>query len=264
MVGQPQLAKPGSTSSMQAAVDQLHLEKRREEEEELVKKSDSGLRTPPSRPLTPPPVAATEAQLPYNITPKTTPNLVALATSTPEVASAPQLQPTDLRTQETVQREEQELDQEVSAVTTTMNDSLLQNLESPAASSIGRVMRRIASSQSTTAQSAPSPISSSLNLSLSPEARREIGAAFNQMKEAVRKDSTTTTASGDSTQTELNPPVHLSGRPASTTAGPTAATPSRVDSATQEVRGPVKQVASSSPCRSSTKLIECHSRTSTT
>ena len=61
------------------------------------------------------------------------------------------------------------------------------------------------------------------------------------MKEAVRKDSTTTTASGDSTQT-LNPPVHLSGRPASTTAGPTAATPSRVDSATQEVRAPAKQV----------------------
>ena len=98
----------------------------------------------------------------------------------------------------------------------------------------------MASSQSTTAQSAPSPIPSSLNLSFSPDARREIGAAFNQMKEVVRKDSTTTTASGDSTQT-LVPPVHISGQPASTTAGPTVATSSETDSATQEVRNPVKQ-----------------------
>ena len=147
------------------------MEKRREEEEEMVKKSDSGLRTPPSRSLSPLPVAATEAQLPYNITPKTASNLVALATSTPEVTTAPQLQPTDLRTQETVQREEHVLDAEVSGVTTTMNDSLLQNLKSPAASRIGRVMRRIASSQSTTAQAVPSPIPSLVNLSFSADAR---------------------------------------------------------------------------------------------
>ena len=206
------LAAPGSTSSQQAAVEQLQLEKKRLEAEKEVQESGSGYRSPPSRPLSPPTTKITRAATPYNITPATKSQLRALATSTPEVTSCSLTldQEEGQNAAQVTAGASSELGTVQAGTVTTHDDSLARSMESPAASSIGRMMQRVASSQSTTGQLVPSPIPSSLNLSFSPDTRRELGAAFSQLKEAVRKDSTMTTASGDSTQT-LDPPVHVSG-----------------------------------------------------
>ena len=183
-----QLAVAGSTSSQSLARQEVDAEKARRQKEAEVKASDSGLRSPPSRPLSPPKDDAQTTGVPYNITPRKEPMDTGMMTSTPMSATG--------------------------GSETTTSDAL-QDLASPSGSTLSRMFHRIASSQST-GTTGPSPIPSSLNMSLSPDAKREITEAFKQMGDK-KHDSTMTTQSAQSTQV-LDPPMHQQGRPASRSA----------------------------------------------